>query len=72
MRDVDYITWLEQTDWAPFRQGERVMYAGAMLNAHGLWVVHAQTGDDRYVLCLPDDSTVRLNAKRQDLTREVV
>jgi hypothetical protein len=69
MPDTDYLRWLE-AEWNDntLEPETPVEYRGAMLNAHGLWVVHAQIDDTRYTLRSPDNEHVRLNADRRDLT----
>lgn len=66
---MDYLKWLE-TEWndQQLEPGTPVEYRGAMLNAHGLWVVHSQIDDTRYTLRSPDNEWARLNANRSDLT----
>lgn len=65
---ANFLAWLEHNDWSELEPGERVAYAGALLNAHGLWVVHSRIDDDRYTLKHPDREWERLNADRTDLT----
>ncbi len=66
---MDSIDWeaLER-DFKPYVPGTLVRYTGAMLNAHGLWVVHSEVGDERYTLRHPDNEWDRLNADREDIT----
>ncbi len=64
---ADFLAWLEHRDWSELELGEGVVYKGAMLSAHGLWVVHARIDDDRYTLRHPDHEFMRLNADRLEL-----
>lgn len=65
---ANFLAWLEHTDWSELAPGDPVQYQGAMLNAHGLWVVHSRVDDDRYTLRHPQNEWERLNADRTDLT----
>lgn len=59
--------FLTRTHWRELEPGERVMYRGSIVKAHGVWVVHAELGDDRYTLSHPLHTWERLNADRIDV-----
>ncbi len=57
-----------EKEFRAYEPGTRVMYRGATLNAHGIWIVHSEVGDERYTLRCPQHTWERLNADREDLT----
>jgi hypothetical protein len=59
--------WAAELNVQPLHPGEVVIYEGSIQKAHGLWVVHSQTGDDRYVLVDLVNEWERLNASRTDV-----
>lgn len=45
-----------------------VLYEGALIACHGLWIVHAHIDDTRVLLRSPTNEWQRLNANKSDLT----